>query len=62
MFSVVIVHHGQVVTSAQNIVMYWGFYSRWMFISTKKLNKLQLTAMSNSPSAVGLPTVNCNSS
>jgi hypothetical protein len=30
-------------------VTYWGFYSRWMFISIRKLNKLQLNAVSNSP-------------
>jgi hypothetical protein len=26
------------------------FYSRWMFIATEELNKLQLNSISNSPS------------
>jgi hypothetical protein len=29
-----------------------GFYSRWIFITTQKLNKLQLNPISNSPSTV----------
>jgi hypothetical protein len=37
----------------RNIVTYWGFCSRRIFISAQKLNKLQLHATSNSPNTVG---------
>jgi hypothetical protein len=35
------------------IATYWGFYSRWIFISTPKLKTLQLNAVSNSPNTSG---------
>jgi hypothetical protein len=35
------------------IVTYWGFYSRWIIISTQKLNTLQLNTTSNSPNTAG---------
>jgi hypothetical protein len=34
-------------------VMYGGFYSQWIFISTPKLKTLQLITTSNSPNMAG---------
>jgi hypothetical protein len=35
--------------NVHNIVMYWRVLFRWIFISTPKLNTLQLNSISNSP-------------
>jgi hypothetical protein len=44
-----------------NIVRYWTFYSRWIFISTPKLNTLQSNSISNSPNTAG-KSFDCRSS
>jgi hypothetical protein len=36
-------------------VTYWGFYSRWIFISVQKLNTLQSNTISNSPNTRARP-------